>query len=117
MLIISLSEPLRRTTARSTAPVSVIVRRNPWAIESTPTNTSTTPAMPKAAASDEPLRCGTVRIANAVTVAICISQLRRPAMGSSPPQGIRDAQSHGLPRRQQAGQQAQGQHQQETARQ
>ena len=35
-----------------------MVRMMPWAIESTLTMTATTPAMPKIAAAEAPLRCG-----------------------------------------------------------
>ena len=50
-LVISLSAPLRNTIATSGAPDTVIARRKPAAMESTPTSTPTTPAMPMAAVS------------------------------------------------------------------
>ncbi len=65
-LTISLSAPLRRTMAASGDPEAVIARRNPAAIESTPTSTSTTPAMPMIVAMTEPRRCGTLNRPNFV---------------------------------------------------
>ena len=60
-LVISLSEPLRSTTATSGEPDTVIARRNPSAIASTPTSTPTTPAIPTAAVSAAALRSGSER--------------------------------------------------------
>ena len=57
-LVISLSAPLRSTTATSGEPDTVIARRKPSAMASTPTNTPTTPAMPIAAVSAAALRSG-----------------------------------------------------------
>ena len=45
-LVISLSAPLRITSARSGDPDPCIAAANPAAIDSTDTNTTTTPAMP-----------------------------------------------------------------------
>ena len=58
MLIISLSAPERITIAVSGEPVVAIVLRKPSAIDSTATNTATTPAMPTTATSDEAERAG-----------------------------------------------------------
>ena len=44
-LVISVSTPCRRISARSRAPVPVIAAENPAEIDSTETNTITTPAM------------------------------------------------------------------------
>jgi hypothetical protein len=59
-LFISLSAPLRSTMATSFDPLEVSARLKPSAIASTPTSTSTTPAMPTAAVNAEPFRCGMV---------------------------------------------------------
>jgi hypothetical protein len=60
-LYISAFDPPRSTIARSSAPVVVMTARNPDAIERTATNTATTPATPKPAASEAPLRSLRVR--------------------------------------------------------
>ena len=66
-------------------------------MESTPTNTATTPAMPTAAASAAPLRSGSVRRLKTVTERIWESQfMSRTSVGYHPPQGVGDAQAHGL---------------------
>ena len=74
-LVISVSAPLRSTTAKSAGPLGVIAARKPAAIESTPTKTATTPAMPTAAAVAAPLRSGSVRRLKSVTLVIWESQL------------------------------------------
>ena len=68
-LDISLFAPSRRTIAMSSRPVDVTARRNPCAIDRTPTNTTTTPAMPAVATMAEPLRRGMVHTPNHVTAA------------------------------------------------
>ena len=60
-LVISLSAPLRITSARTGEPDSSIAAAKPCAIDSTDTSTITTPAMPTIATPDEPSRCGMVR--------------------------------------------------------
>ena len=66
-LIISESAPLRRMTALRGEPATTIALRNPLAMESTPTKTATTPAIPNTAANDEPLRCMSVAKERRVT--------------------------------------------------
>ena len=83
-LTISLSAPLRSTSAASGEPDAAIVRRKPAAMDSTPTSTVTTPAMPMTAAPTEPRRCGMPSRPNLVTEAICDSQLIGPAMSDPP---------------------------------
>ena len=55
-LVISLSAPLRITSARDGEPDSPIAAVKPAAIDSTDTSTTTTPAMPMMATPDEPRR-------------------------------------------------------------
>ncbi len=74
-LVISLSDPLRSTSARRGDPASSSAAPNPAAIDSTETNTTTTPAMPTIATADELNRCGMVRTLNARTAATCRNQL------------------------------------------
>ena len=69
-LVISLSAPLRMTSARVGEPDSRIAAVNPAAIDSTDTSTTTTPAMPTMATPDEPSRCGMVRRLSAVTAMV-----------------------------------------------
>ena len=82
-LTISLSAPLRRTMAASGEPEAVRALRKPTPIESTPTRTATTPAMPKTAAATEPRRCGMLSKPNLLTAATCESQLMGPDIGKS----------------------------------
>ena len=74
-LTISLSAPLRRTIAASGEPEAVSVLWKPTPIDSTPTSTATTPAMPNTAAATEPRRCGMLSRPNLLTEATCESQL------------------------------------------
>ena len=72
--------------------------RKPSAIESTPTSTATTPAMPTAAATAAPLRSGMrpqVEERHG-------DDLRKPVDHAVPPQRLGDLQAHGLERRQDA---------------
>jgi hypothetical protein len=55
-LVISLSAPLRITMARDGEPEPRIAAVKPDAIDSTETNTTTTPAMPTMATPDDPSR-------------------------------------------------------------
>ena len=82
-LTISLSAPLRRTMAASGEPEAVMAFLNPTPIESTPTSTATTPAMPITAAATEPSRCGMLSKPNLLTEATCESQLMGPAIRES----------------------------------
>ena len=75
-----MSEPARKMMARSGEPDAVSALLNPSAIESTPTNTPTTPAMPKTVAMAAPLRSGTLSKLKRVTAKICESQLRKWVM-------------------------------------
>jgi len=58
--------PLRRTMAVSGVPEAVIACLKPAAMESTPTSTATTPAMPIAAAATAPRRRGMLSSPNFV---------------------------------------------------
>ena len=69
-LVISLSAPLRITSARSGEPDPCIAAVKPAAIDSTDTNTTTTPAMPTMATPDELRRCGIVRMFSASTASV-----------------------------------------------
>jgi hypothetical protein len=69
MLVISVSAPLRMTSAAAGEPPVVMARRNPWAMDSIPTSTATTPAMPKTAAAAAPLRSGRLDKLNRVSTA------------------------------------------------
>jgi len=80
-LTISLSAPLRSTIAESGDPEEVIARRNPTRMDSTPTNTVTTPAIPTTDAATEPRRWGTLNSPNAVTEPTWENQLAGPAIG------------------------------------
>jgi hypothetical protein len=55
-LVISLSAPERITITVSSSPVAAMALRKPSAIERTPTNTMTTPTIPKIATAEEPRR-------------------------------------------------------------
>ena len=74
-LVISLSAPLRITSARTGEPDASIAAAKPWAIDSTETSTITTPAMPTMATPDEPRRCGMVRRFSIVTAIVCLMKL------------------------------------------
>ena len=71
-LVISLSAPLRMTSARSGEPDDCIAAAKPAAIESTETKTTTTPAMPTIATPDELSRWGMVRTFSARTASVCL---------------------------------------------
>ena len=77
-LTISLSAPLRKTIAPSGDPETVMACRKPAAMESTPTSTATTPAMPMTVAATAPRRCGRLSNPNFVIEPICENQLRGP---------------------------------------
>jgi hypothetical protein len=81
MLDISVSDPLRITSAVSAFPDMVIARRKPSAIERTPRNTPTTPAIPKIADADEPTLWPMVRTLKLVSATICLSQFKRASEG------------------------------------
>ena len=66
-LVISDCDPLRRTIARLGDPVPCTAALNPSLIDSTDTSTTTTPAMPMTATTDELNRCGIVRMLTSVT--------------------------------------------------
>ena len=70
MLPISELAPDRSTIAVRESPPVVMACRNPCAIERTPTNTTTTPAMPSTETAEAPKRCGTLRRFSAVTALI-----------------------------------------------
>src|ERR1035441_8749116 len=96
-LTISVSAPLRRTIAASGEPEAVMAFSKPTPMESTPTRTATTPAMPMTAAATDPRRCGMLSKPNLLTEATCES----PVMGalmfrSHSPEGIGHSETHGL---------------------
>ena len=104
-LVISLSAPLRITSARDGEPEPRMAAVKPAAIDSTDTSTTTTPAMPTMATPDEaePLRNGPqVERRDG-------KRLRDPAEHyvSGAPQRVGDLQLHALKRGHQAGEQAQ----------
>ena len=67
--------------AASGAPETVMACLKPAAMESTPTSTATTPAMPMTVAATAPRRCGMLSSPNFVMEAIWEIQLMGPAMG------------------------------------
>jgi hypothetical protein len=69
-LVISESAPARITITVSSSPTVFIALRNPSAIDSTPTNTITTPMMPTTATADDPARCPSDRRLTLVTAMI-----------------------------------------------
>ena len=69
-LIISVSAPLLKMSAVSGLPEAFITALKPCAIDNTPTSTATTPAIPKSAAAEEPLRCQIVRRLNWINAKI-----------------------------------------------
>ena len=71
-LVISLSAPLRITSARTVEPDCSMAAEKPCAIDSTDTSTMTTPAMPTMATPEEPRRCGMVRRFSIVTAMVCL---------------------------------------------
>ena len=104
-LVISVSLPARITMTVCGSPTSLIAFRKPSAIDSTPRNTSTTPAMPMIATTEEPIRCEIDRRLTPVTAKICES------IALVPPQRVDDAKAAGLDGRQRAGDDAEQQHQ------
>ncbi len=70
--------------AESGVAEAIITRWKPAAMESTPTSTATTPAMPQTAAATEPSRCGMLSRPNFVTEATWEFQLMKPAMSHPP---------------------------------
>src|SRR5882672_5166067 len=89
-LVISESAPRRMTIARLGEPALAIAARKPSPIESTATNTITTPAMPITATAEELRRCGIVRTLSAATVRVWESH----CIMSGPPEGVGDTQAH-----------------------
>ncbi len=79
-LDISLSLPARSTMAISSDPPPAITRSNPAEIESTATNTATTPAKPTTATAEEPSRC--VRLLRLTTVTASVSRSHRILIAS-----------------------------------
>src|SRR6478735_3690306 len=100
-LVISLSAPLRSTSARESDPVCSIAAEKPCAIDNTDTSTITTPAMPTMATPEEPSRCGMVLKFNIVTANVWEIKFT-----SGPPQRVGDLQVHRRERRQRAGDQS-----------
>src|SRR5262245_14063083 len=100
-LVISLSAPLRITSARLSEPDSSIAAAKPCAIDNTETSTITTPAMPTMATPEEPSRCGMVRRLSNVTAMVWLIRFT-----SAPPQRVGDLEVHRREGRQRAGDQA-----------
>ena len=69
-LVISLSAPLRMTSARLADPDPRMAAANPAEIDSTDTKTTTTPAMPITATADEPSLAGMVRRLSAMMATV-----------------------------------------------
>src|ERR1035441_7162159 len=105
-LTISLSAPLRRTIAPSGEPETVMACLNPAAMESTPTSTPTTPAMPTIVAAAEPRRCGRLNNPNLVMLVTFESQFMGPDILHSP-QGVRHVQAHSHERGEDSGDETQ----------
>src|SRR5688572_5657197 len=105
-LVISVSAPLRITSARLGEPDPCMAAENPAAIDSTETNTTTTPAMPTIATAEELRRAGIVLRFSAITAVVC-----RSHRISGPPQRVGDPEPHRTERRCRARQESHRQHQ------
>src|SRR5215471_3160018 len=93
-LVISVSEPRCIISARSGNPDPCRADEKPTEIDSTETNTITTPAMPIIATTEEPSRAGSVCRLIHITARVCLSH----AMAMlRPPQRVGDAQPHCSP--------------------
>src|SRR5262245_58536987 len=92
-LVISVSEPARRTRARPVEPEPPIAAEKPAEIDSTDTNTTTTPAIPIIATAEEPSLLGIVSILSSVTATVCLSHLKQFLLVSSESVGY--SQPHG----------------------
>src|SRR5215510_6624215 len=114
-LVISVSEPARTISARPLAepdapPIAVA---KPAEIDSTETNTTTTPAIPIMATAEEPKRLGIVRRLTSITAIVCLSQFTRFLLIS--PQSFCNPQPHRAHRRHDSRQKAHQQHQSDTS--
>src|SRR5262245_11496578 len=96
-LVISVSAPARNTSARPCEPDPAIALENPAEIDSTETNTTTTPAIPMMATAEEPSLCGIVRRLRDNTATVCLSHLT--AFLLIPSQSVCNSQTHGSQRR------------------
>src|SRR5262249_31292029 len=99
-LVISVSEPARRTRARPVEPEPPIAAEKPAEIDSTDTNTTTTPAIPIIATAEEPHLLGTVRRMRSMTAKVCLNHLKQVLLAF--PESVRDSQPHGPQRRRDA---------------
>src|SRR5262245_6310075 len=108
-LVISVSEPARKTRARPVEPEPPIAAEKPAEIDSTDTNTTTTPAIPIIATAEEPNRLGIVRRLTNMMATVCLSHLKQFLLVSS--ERVGDSQSHGSQRRRDSGQQSHQQYQ------
>src|SRR5688572_22026861 len=104
-LVSSVSAPLRITSARPGEPEPCIAAAKPAAIDSTETNTTTTPAIPIMATADELRRAGMVRKFSAMMAAVWAIHFT-----SGSPQGVGDPQLHCAERRRRPGEEPHGDH-------
>src|SRR5262245_40424097 len=96
-LVISVSDPARKTRARPFDPEPPMAAENPAEMDRTETNTTTTPAIPIIATAEEPSLAGTVRRLSITTANVCLSHLTPFLL--IPSEGVGDAQPHGAHRR------------------
>src|ERR1700722_11827806 len=90
------TEPLRKTMARSSRPVSCSVLDIPTDMARTATSTATTPALPMMTTKEGPSRCGRLRKFKATTALICATKFTVPLSAG---QSVDDVDSSGSPRR------------------
>src|SRR4051812_9077276 len=111
-LVISVSTPFRRMSARSADPVPIIADENPEEIDSTDTNTITTPAIPMIATMEDPSRDGMVCRFISVTAIVCLSQV---ITFLRPSQRVGNLKTHRTHSRHDAGYQSHQQHQDDSS--
>src|SRR5262245_13451984 len=96
LLVISVSEPARRTRVRPFEPEPSIAAENLAEIDSTDTNTTTTPAIPIIATVEEFNLLGIVRRLSSMTATVCLNHLKQFLLASS--DSVGDSQPHGRQR-------------------
>src|SRR3954469_24723212 len=109
--LISACEPARSTMAISGAPDPVMVRWKPLAMAKNASSTTTTSATAITVDSDSHRRCEILFRLMAVTAATCKNSER---MFSTSSERGGDLEPHGVERRNDAGDQAEAEHQQDT---
>src|SRR5262245_51804232 len=107
-LVISVSDPARKTRARPDDPDPAIALENPSDMDSTDTKTTTTPAIPIMATAEEPSRAGIVRRFIIITATVCLNHFTQVLL--IPSQGVRDSQSHRPKCRHESGQETHQHH-------